>query len=206
MKDLSEFLKSMNPYAPGLAEPTAFFGIRQAAIEFCERTRLWRHEDEFEVSAQDAEAIIAPYGAVLMDIESVFFDGQKVEPKTTAWLDEHVPGWRVGEVEGEPRYLTQIDLNTMRLIPGKAGNVRISMWLKPSQDCDEVPDFLADQYRETIAQGALARILVMRDKPYTDRELAAVCASSFEAKLVSLQHSGSSGQQRARTRTKPNYF
>jgi hypothetical protein len=207
MKSLDEFLKSINPYAPGCAIPTAYFGIRQAAIEFCERSRLWRYDDEFTITADESEAISTPYGAELLDIETASFDGgAPLEPKTTAWLDDHHPGWRTGAVTGKPQYLTQIDMNTLRLVPGQAGTVNISVWLKPSQDCDELPDFLADQYRETIAWGALGRILMTPNQPYTNGTLATGFLAAFEQKLVGLSHKGTTGQQRARVRTKANFL
>lgn len=206
MKPLDDFLTSINPYAPGCAIPTAYFGIRQAAIEFCERTRMWRHEDSFTVTASEAEAISVPYGAALIDIEHASFDGRPLEPKTTKWLDEHHPGWRTGDASGHPTYLTQLEQNTLRIVPGQAGTVNISVWIKPSQDCEDLPDFLADQYRETIAYGALGRILMTPNQPYTNGSLAAAFLAQFEQKLVGLSSKGITGQQRARVRTQASFM
>jgi hypothetical protein len=206
MKPLDAFLNKINPYAPGCAIPTAFNAIRDAAIEFCERTRLWRWEDEFDVSASDAEAISTPYGSVLLDIEKVSFDGEPLEPKTVAWLDEHMNGWRTGAVAGQPKYLTQLELNTIRLVPGQAGTVNISVWLKPSQDCMDLPAFLSDQFREVIAHGALGRILMMPSQPFTNGDLGAGFLASFESKLTQLSGKGITGQQRARVRTRASFM
>lgn len=207
MKSLDEFLKSINQYAPGCATPTAHFGIRQAAIEFCERTRLWRYEDEFIVTAAEAEGITTPTGSVLQDIECVTFNGgAPLMPKTVQWLDTNEPGWRKGIITGTPQYVTQIEPNTIRLVPGEAGTVNIGVWLKPAQDCDELPDFLADQYRETIAHGALGRILLMPNQSFTNGTLAAAFLANFEAKLSALSGKGTTGQQRARVRTKASFY
>jgi hypothetical protein len=206
MKPLDAFLGSINPYAPGCAIPTAHFAIRQAATEFCERTRLWRYEDEFDVSAADAEAITTPYGSVLLDIERVSFNGVPLEPRTVAWLDERMDGWRDGSLTGQPQFLTQIEPNTLRLVPGQEGTVAVSLWLKPSQDCLDLPDFLPDQFREVIAHGALGRILMMPNQPYTNGDLGAGFLASFEKKLEGLSGKGITGQQRARVRTKANFF
>ena len=40
MKPIDDFLPLILPRAPGCPEPIAFDAIRQAAIEFCERTRI----------------------------------------------------------------------------------------------------------------------------------------------------------------------
>lgn len=208
MKSLSEFLTSINAYAPGCAVPTAYFGIRQAAIEFCERTKLWRHEDELTVTAADPETIVTPTGAVLIDIETATFNGgEPLVPQTARWLDARYPTWRTGGVvDGEPAYLTQLDQNTVRIVPGQAGTLNISMWLKPSQDCTTVPDFLPDQYRETIAWGALGRILMTPNQPYTNPQLAANFLAGFDSKITGLSGKGITGQQRARVRTTASFF
>lgn len=206
MKPLDTFLTSIMPYAPGCAAPTAYLAIRQAATEFCERTRLWRHEDDFDVTEADAESISTPYGSVLLDIERVFFNGCQLEPRTVTWLDENVRNWRAGGAEGDPKYLTQIELNTIRLVPGKAGTVSLSVWLKPSQDCMDLPDFLSDQYREVIAHGALGRILMMPSQPFTNGDLGAGFMASFENKLTGLTGKGITGQQRARVRTRATFM
>jgi hypothetical protein len=206
MKPLDAFLGKINPYAPGCAIPTAYSAIRDAAIEFCERTRLWRYEDEFAVSADEAECIATPVGSVLLDIERAWFDGARLTPATVDLLDKHMDGWRDGSLTGQPQYISQIELNTLRLIPAQAGTVKLSLWLKPSQDCLDLPDFLADQYREVIAHGALGRLLMMPGQPYTNADLGAGFLASFERKLVGLSGKGVTGQQRARVRTKATYM
>lgn len=206
MKALDVFLPKINVYAPGVAVPTAFMAIRDAANDFCTRTRLWRFEDSFTVSSNEAEAITTPDGSVLLDLELVKFDGVDLLPKTTAWLDAHERGWREGLLTGTPRYITQLDMNTLRLVPGQAGTVAISAWLKPADDCLDLPDFLGDQFRECIAFGALARILLIPNQPYTNPQMAQTMMGGFEAKVNSLSVAGSRGQQRARTRTTATYY
>lgn len=206
MKPLDDFLKKINQYAPGVAIPTAYSAIRDAATDFCERTRLWRYEDEFTVSADEAEAITTPPGSVLLDIERAWFDGNKLTPATVDWLDDRANGWRDGTLTGQPEFLTQLELNTLRVVPAQAGTIKISVWLKPSQDCTDLPDFLSDQYRETIAFGALARLLAIPGQPFTNPNMAAAFASTFEDKLSGLKNKGIIGQQRARVRTKANFM
>jgi hypothetical protein len=206
MKSLDEFLQHINIYAPGCAVPTAHFGIRQAAIEFCERTRLWRFEDYFEVPGADAESIFAPANSVVHKIEAAWFDGQKLEPKTVDWLDAHCDGWRDGSLTGQPKYITQTEPNTLRIVPAAPGTVSLSLFLKPSQDADELPDFMADQYRTVIANGALSYILVIPNQSFTNMDMANGFGATFQAKLAELSREGSTGQQRARTRTRGTFF
>jgi hypothetical protein len=206
MKSLDTLAPSIKVYAPGVADPTMFFGIRQAAIEFCERTRLWRYEDDFTVTADDGEVISAPNGAEIHEVEAVFFNGQELDPKATSWLDDHMRGWRTGELTGLPKYYTQTEPDTIRLAPQEAGQVNVSVWLKPSQDADELPDWIVDQHREAIAHGALARILLIPNQSFTNPELGAAFAASFGRRLDELCNKGFTGQQRAPKRTKATFY
>lgn len=208
MKDLDEFLPSIRIYAPGVADPTAYFAIRQAAIEFCERTRFWRYDDEFTVSADDCEGLLAPQDAVVHEIDQVWFDGQKLRKVTPDKLDDLLPGWRSGgeALTGQPGYVTQTLPNTVSLVPHGSGRVKLSLILKPAQDCEQVPDFLVDQQRETIAWGALARILLIPNQSFTNPDMGAAFGQSFQQRIDGKATLGSTGQQRAPVRTRASFF
>ncbi len=206
MKPLDDFLQHINLYAPGCAAPTAYFGIRQAAIEFCERTRLWRFEDDFPTTGDEAERLFSPAGSVIHLIETAWFDDVRLEPKTTEWLDAHCRGWRNAALTGQAAYITQTEPNTLRVVPGQAGTVKVAMFLKPSQDADDVPEFMVDEYRAVIGNGALAYILAIPGQSFTNLELAASFGAAFQQKLDSLAMRGTTGQQRARVRTKASFF
>jgi len=206
MKDIDAFLPGILPFAPGCATPTAYFGIRQAAIEFCERTRLWRSEDSFQVEVDDCDAILAPFGAVVHEIERVLFNGQPLEPKTTQWLDQNQNGWRTNLLTGTPHYVSQVAPDTLTIVPKMAGNLSLYLWLKPSQDATELPDFIEQQYRETIAMGALHRILLIPNQSFTNIEMAGAYGQLFQKRLDGLSVKGSIGQQRAPLRTKAHMF
>lgn len=206
MKDIADILPHIDQYAPGCPAPTAYFGIRQAAIDFCERTRLWRYEDDFDIPGDESESITTPYGSVLHEIELVQFDDEDLEPQTTDWLDKNCRGWRANELTGQPSYVVQTEPNTLRVVPWVAGHINLFLWLKPSQDATELPDFIIDQYRETIAHGALARILMMPGQPFSNPNLAGTFGALFTSKLDTLMRASARGQQRGRTRTRAHFM
>lgn len=208
MTDLDEFLPNIRMYAPGVADPTAYFAIRQAAIEFCERTRFWRYEDDFNIAADDCEGLLAPQDAVIHEVDGVWFEGRKLRPVTPDKLDDLLPGWRSGAVPttGAPAYVTQLLPNTVSLVPFGSGRVKLSLILKPSQNAEQLPDFLANQQRETIAWGALARILLIPNQSFTNPEMGAAFGQSFQQRLDGKSTLGSTGQQRAPVRTKASFL
>lgn len=208
MTELDAFLPNIRMYAPGIADPTAYFAIRQAAIEFCERTRAWRYDDAFNVTAQECEGLLAPANSVVHDIEGVWFDGTKLLPKSPGTLDKLVPNWRAGVTTStsKPKYVTQTELNTITIVPFQAGSVKLTLFLKPAQDADELPDFLADQHRETIAWGALGRILLIPNQSFTNPEMGAAFGQAFQQKLDGKSTMGVVGQQRAPIRTRASFL
>ena len=119
-----------------------------------------------------------------------------------------MPNWRSGGVKSDskPKYVTQTEPNTIRLVPFQAGDVKLSLFLKPAQDADELPDFLADQHRETIAWGALGRILLIPNQSFTNPEMGAAFGQAFQQKLDGKSTMGVTGQQRAPVRTRPSFL
>lgn len=207
MSSLDKFLPSVRPFAPGVPDQNAYQNIRLAAIEFCERTRLWKWEDEYNVTADDCSAIATPGGSVLHDIEIIMFDGKELEPIAPRDLDRMSPGWRSSTAPtGQPQYVTQIEQNAIRIVPSQAGAVYLCLRLKPSQDARDLPDFLAGEYRECIGWGALGRLLMIPGQSYTNPDMAGFYTSRFNTKVDSLITKGTKGQQNAPKRTRGSFF
>lgn len=208
MSTLDSFLPYVRPWAPGVPDQVAYKNIRLAVIEFCERTRLWKFEDDFDVTVEDCNSgIFTPGESILHDIEVVMFDGQELIPSTPRDLDRTEKGWRTGDLgTGLPRYYTQIEQNTLRIVPAMEGHVYLCLRLKPSQAAKNVPDFIANEYSELIGWGALSRILTLPNQPYTAPDLAQFYAAKFTDRLDHLSIKSSRGQQNAPKRTRSTYF
>lgn len=208
MSSLDSFLGYVRPWAPGVPDPTAYKAIRGAAIEFCERTRLWKYEDDFDVSVEDCNSgIFTPNGSVVHDIEVVLHNGHELFPKATRDLDMLEKGWRTGETSGGiPKYFTQIDQSTLRIVPALEGHLYLCLRLKPSQEATDIPDFISREYNEVIGWGALGRILTIPGQSYSNPELATYYSQKFTDKLNGLSNKGTTGQQNAPKRSRGRYF
>lgn len=207
MTDLTDFLSKVLPYAPGCPEPVALEHIRNAAIEFCEETRLWRFDDSFD-TGDDPNIVCVPQGATIHEIERCDFNGRKLEPRGLDWLDEHMPDWRSDErmTEGAPLYFTQVCPDTIRVAPHAQGRVKVWLRLKPSEDADQLPDFLAAQHKSVIGWGALANILLLPGQPFSSLDAAALFRVRFDRALGRTSKRQVTGQQRAPIRTTPHFF
>jgi hypothetical protein len=189
---LSAFLPYIMPFAPGCPRVTAENQLRLAAIEFCERTWLWRRIVTIPVTTNPLTIPVPPYTA-LARLEDVRLTDQRnpLEPVNSTEFDR--------DRTARPETYTQINPRELWFAPFEACEVRIEMSLKPANG-DEygtdaadpmqnafnvVPPFLMADHLEAIKAGALARILMIPDEPFTDPATAGVYAGMFESAIFS---------------------
>lgn len=205
MTELDVFLPRIMPYAPGCSEPTAFAAIILAAQQLCERTRLWRDEDTFNITPTSCNVVCVPDGAQLFEIEHALLDGRALEPISIGDLDRDMPDWRTREASAA-RWITQTAPGSVLVVPKCSGKLFLATTLKPAEEADQLPDFIAREHRQTIADGALAEILMTPNQPFTAPDRAQFYATRFENRLGQLSTASIKGQQRAAARTKAHFF
>ena len=202
MREIEELLPQVIPYAPGCADPTAIQHLRDAAVRFCERTRCWRHIDTFNTTKNHHQIMAVPSGAVLFEIEWAKFDDRELEakiPDVDTWHHQD-------QAYAYPRYITQVNPSCVSIEPHAEGELMISLFLKPSQETDILPDFLVSHMARNIADGALATLLLLPNQPFTNPQMAMAFEAKFQASLDKNFDFNLRGQQRARKRTRANYF
>lgn len=205
------------PDATGCPSFVAEFEARKAVIEFCERTRCWRHVVSVTLDAE-SKAIVAPDNTTIHEFEKALLDGVELTPtQFTAVDSEELYGT---EITGPAKYISQIEPGQVLVHPSDTGTLRVSCFLKPKHgqsmqsDADNpisdaynvFPAFMLAQYADSLAAGALSAILFKPNKPYTDYERAAVFRAKFEAACNGAFQSNIRGQQRAPLRVKPNWL
>lgn len=199
MRDIEKLFRKVRPRAPSCPEPTMVEHIRDAAIKLCERTRCWRFTDTFETVGDEQEIICVPPYAALWEIEEARFDDRKLErskPQADMMMADL----------GQPQYLTQLAYNSVSLQPRGKGSLWISMFLKPSQNADMLPDILVDEFSTAIGDGALSTLLLLPNEPFTDPQHAMLCLQKFDAVLDRNFAYNVRGQQRAPARTRARYL
>lgn len=204
MIDLDEFYPHIMPFAPGCSVPMANQAIITAAREFCERTRLWRCDDSFELT-EDCNVVCAPDGADLYEIEYARFGQQDLESIGFGELNREFPNWKTYG-GGMPKWISQVEHDSVIVAPYSAGTLELGLLLVPSEDAEQLPDFLAKHYRQVIAWGALREIMLVPNQSFTSPDGAALNGARFEQKVSSLFNRTIKGQQRAPARTRASYF
>ena len=215
---LSDFLPYVLPHVPGCPEPVAEFQLRLAAIEFCERTRCWRHTVQVEVS-QNNRTASAPAFSTIHEFEAATFNGSPLIP--TSWTESE-PTELTGQdaPTGMPKFITQISPGLVSIMPLRAGTLRLSLFLKPSngnafgidpadpfRDANNVvPAFMLAQHADALAQGALSRLHELPNEAFTNPQKADLCRMRFNRACDTAHAASLKGQQRAPLRTKTHWM
>ena len=211
MRDATDFLPWIRPFAQSVPEPVAVRNIIDAADEFCKRTRCWREVEVVSSDGIDFEVLCVPPGAALYEVEEAHFNGCELERVSfndipPELIPQIVDGpQKPGEL-GEPRYISSRGANAVVIAPPAAGMLRISMFLVPAPGADMLPDVLFDSFSKDVGAGALARILILPDQPFTNPDMAMMFASQFERACDRNFRYNKRGQQRAATRTSASWF
>lgn len=187
-----------------------------AAIEFCEQTKAWRESFAVTFDAQNHDITPFTYAVIHQFETADFDDGSGASYRLTpAPYYASTPADRDPSTTSIPFYITQPTPDTITLIPYGEGFVDIEAIMKPVsrprygvvdattwQDrINVLPTMLLDRYSEILAHGALARLLTMPAKPWSDPATGANRYLLFRTELDRLGNLNIRGQQRARVRT-----
>lgn len=207
MRDLDELLPQVMPLAPSCPEPVALRYLREAARQYCAALPVWRDSDSFTVSTPELEQLCTITDAEIVKIETAHLGTVKLEPVTTAELDELHPDWYTDETEGSARYITQTGPDSVSLYPRTTGTLTLRLVLKPSLQANMVPDILVTRFADVIGRGAAGNMLLVPNTEYTNPSLGAAHLAYFNSKInTGARFRALAGQQRAPQRTKPRFF
>lgn len=205
---MSPFTRIYNRVAlrvPGAPRPLINDSIRDAAIEFCKRTRLWRMDTTIVTTGNNVE-LFGDINTDVLEITSAKFDGVTIDPVSINYLDDEIPDWR--NLTQSPRYMTQLEPNTLRLVPlaTTSGNLALSLYACPSQAATTLPDWMVEKYHKIIASGAIADLAALPAQEFTDANIAMLHDGKFEEGIMDLVIQPLKGQQRAKPKTKTQWF
>ncbi|WP_238368284.1 hypothetical protein [Mesobacterium pallidum] len=215
ISDLRRFVEPSTPSAPITLIDQA---IKQAAIDFCMETRCWRYVAIHPVLTQDG-AIFIPDHAMIHEIEDAIWLDGNIPLLPTQYTDAD-PSMLAEDGAGVPRYITQISPNTLAVMPYAVGNVRISLFLKPTSErrfvsggaeaiTDQfgvLPRFLVLSHSTELMHGALAILYNTKSLiDVYDPKMAEYHRALFQ-RLKDAKHRQSvSGQQRAPVRSRTQW-
>ena len=183
--------------------------IRQKVIEFCQRSLFLRQElDSFYTVADDNEYDLSPpVDNNIAQLLMLKVNKRELQPKTQDDLEEIYQEWR--DQSGEPSYFFLKNTNTAILVPKPIGvyPVRILVALKPTQAAQGVDESIFEEYKDAIKHGALAYLMLMAEKTWSNPNMSAFYQSQFDAAIQESKMRAEKGYAHRKTfRTKAHYF
>lgn len=206
---LEKFLPFVVAECLGAPEPTAIDALRNACFDFCRRSLWWteRQDPDAYVEGTSEYQLMAPPGAVIVAVQSVNLDGERVLTATVAEdVDRSMPGGWTST--GPVKAFVQPRPDTIQLIPvpNKSGTFACIAAFAPSRATPTVPDGLFTYYLETIVQGALSKLKRMPGQSWTDPAAAVAYERLFLMGINAVLLERNRGPMRAGLRADPIPF
>jgi hypothetical protein len=191
------------------SEPVTINAIKQSVIEFCQESHVWKFfpDPENIVAGEPRYTVQAPNGADVASVMTVTIDGEPVDPASPINLDEEMPKWRTDT--GTPKYWTQTDTDELILVPAPDANgtltLAMTLALQPDQRVEYAPRWLIERYRYKLAWGAVSKLMLMPNKPWTDMASGAYYASKFMGEIANARADAVHGLSRAPLRVRAQH-
>lgn len=198
------YLPEVHPHVKGCPVDVVENEIRKTAIDFCERSTIWRHTMDpitIEIGKSEYELCDIPDGSRLVTPIYVEDEGNPLVSTTPENLDivwprfggkwpidrlDTIPAvaWRDFEEQDSHFYYMKDKTDLLRImgIPTaqKLGGLTVTAALKPLPDSTGMPDFIYFDWFQIIAAGALGRLMAMPEEQWTNDSKAVYNLSKYE--------------------------
>ncbi len=207
MSSYEAFFPYVLPEVIGAPEPLVINAIRNSVIEFCEKSLvLTRDHDPVTILPAIVDYDLEPpAGYLVVKVMQAWLDNQPLDPLAPDFVREASVYNRLFEsyesAPSTPRFYLQKDERTITVweLPDKTytNGLTMRVALKPTRASTEVEDVVFEDYAETIAAGAIMRLMMSPGKAYTNMDLAAVHKGIFNQGINTARQRATHGQVRS---------
>lgn len=204
-KAWSAFHDLVLPSLPGAPLPLAEAKIREAAIEFIGGAQLWRAMlTQFSTVAGTGTYALSgmPAHSAVHELSACWCEDEELTPLALEDRDRAFPDWR--RLRELPACFFRLDPDTISLlaVPNAAYQIDVEAALKPARDATDMADWIFERFAPDIACGALAMLMEIPAKPYSNPDQARVQRARFERALEDARaaQAGSFARSALRTR------
>lgn len=205
------FLDYVLPHVPGATQEMALLEIKNTIIDFCEKSLILQTDlDPITTIPNLADYDLEPDGDTLVvKIMKMWFKGVQLDPRA---LDEiYTPSafnTRSGALveRSDPRFYYQKDARTFSLYPipnvRDVSSITLRVALKPTRSAQTIDDLIFEEYAEIIGHGAITRLALSPDKPYSNNQQAQSRFALYTAGLNVARQRAQDGYVRASKQVK----
>jgi len=190
----------------GCPDPVMDLAIKSTIIDFAEKSLILQQDHDpittiINIRDYDLEP---PRDHLVCKIMKVWFKNKElIAEAPDAIKDPTVYNTLSGAhiAIGEPQLYIQKDPRSITFYPAPRETSRLAITmrvaLKPTRAAREFDDIFLEEYGEIISYGAMSRILLSSDKPYTNKQQAAVFSSFYNSGLNVARDRSQKGNVRA---------
>lgn len=206
MASTDDFYPWVRPEVLGCPDPVMDLAIQSTLIDFAEKSLILQKDHApltALINVQDYN-LSPPADHLVTKIMKVWYKGQELDGESpdeiqTPSVYNQNSGYLVNK--GDPRFYLQKDPRTISLYPIPAETVASSITmrvaLKPTRTAQSFDNLFLEDYAETIAHGALSRILLSPGKKYTNEQQAVAHNSMYQVGLNVARTRAGNGNVRA---------
>ena len=173
--------------------------VRYALQEFFRLSEAWVHSERIELVSDTAELVQLPVNTYVASTKYAYFEpaGRDARYKLGSEL-AHCIG-----VSGRVGMFAHSD-NKILLDAFEEGTLEVAVVMQPNRNIDSVPDALGDKWFDIIRRGALARLLSMPEKIWTDGRAAAAYEMHFREGIAMAKREARDDRSRPKRTVKFN--
>lgn len=182
----TQFFSEVVPYVNDVPDLVAENAVRNACIEFCEKSLYWQDTVRSQdlVSGTSDYTFTLPADTAVAHVVDAWADSRRLIPASEEMLSNiFMFDWH--EREGAPQYYTQITQTGFTVVPTPnydvTSGLSVIVALKPTRSSTSTDSVLLDRWAEVIGYGARSRLHAMPNQAFTEPTLAATYRAMFLA-------------------------
>lgn len=211
MANISDWLTDISDRVPGAQKTDIESAIRAVIREFCTKTMLWTKQLPAIsiVSSTPTYTLTAPTDTAIVAVERVEINGVYVDPVSQDVLDRSSDPWRSEESSLPSAYMVDAE-KVLRLkeIPTEDIVNGLIVWVavKPSITTSTIPDFIVEDWYETILNGVVSYLLRMPGKSWTNVQGANYFEDYYSGYISEAKNRKVTGKAKVSIRMQPQPF
>jgi hypothetical protein len=164
---MDRFIKYVLPYVPGCPYPLIKTQVLLAANEFCRESYIWERKCEYQIGEAYTDMGTVGDPSYYEPLKFVYDDDGIVITPSDPYVDVVDVALSVDDVALDD-YILRGNIVLFETPPEDGTVLEAKIYLSPSDDATSLPDFLFKDWRKGIVSGALAELMMMPGKPWSN--------------------------------------
>lgn len=206
MATFRDWERLIGPYMTGVSVPAMEDAVREACIEFCQRTRVdtrIKGSVTYLPEEPDTELPLVSNETTPWQVLNLWTPSGWLAPKTRREIDDKFPDGFVGVTVSDTRDLfgwISLRPQIVRLVPALSieAVLRLELCYQPRRAARMVDDFMLDLFGEQVSWGALTRLAEHADVPYAQPDKVTYYRGRFEDAISRVAHRSAGGHNKMR--------